>query len=149
MDKNIRLAAAGWLTDAKLQAELIWNEHVAYDVHVAAAKNVTDKALLIRIAEEKVDDVYEAAVARLDDTQVLLVLAKGKDVLSPRSTWEGKAMERLNQLAPELVACLVPERDGKEAANNPNPEELWDRYYTVALERRRRCVGRSSIVKRA
>ena len=35
----------------------------------------------------------------------------------------------------DAARCLVPERDGKDAANNPNPEELWDRYYTVAPER--------------
>ncbi|MDR2673520.1 MAG: hypothetical protein LBC18_01265 [Opitutaceae bacterium] len=111
-DREIGVAAAGRLTDKKLLAEIIWNEGVHWPVQVAAAKNVTDQALLERLAEEEADDVYKIAVARITDAQVLLRLAKGKDAPAKINVgYDGEAMERLDQLAPELVAGLARDAD--------------------------------------
>jgi len=50
-----------------------------------------------------------------------------------------------------IVACiwLVPLCDGVAYNALPTKERLWDKYYTAAPARQRRCVERYNIVKRA
>jgi hypothetical protein len=63
-----------------------------------------------------------------------------------KGTWWQVGMRTTRQTP---IMCLVPERGGAEQTYLPTSEQLWDKFYMEAPARRRRCVGRSRIDKRA
>ena len=109
--------------------------------------NSVDRSAAVASAVAAMEAHWHTLMAAHVEQEERLIKIAG-DMLEPESVTRILAEHAELQTLAGGPSCLVPLYAGVEYCQLRR-EELWDKYYTGAPRRQRRCVERYNIVKRA